>query len=144
MKPFFYSNNRETVIKGEKGNAETGDLCHTGSANGFPGGSLGLEDGRGGGGGGTGLPRDGGTAGRAGDGGPAAHTGVGGQHCLHIAVRKFINRHRLRRHRSQSECRRTLFWTVLRVSYLIPYFTCTRNEKSNNCFLLLNFCQEQI
>lgn len=34
------------------------NVTHTKSVIGFPGGSFGREDGRGGGGGGTGLPRD--------------------------------------------------------------------------------------
>lgn len=50
----------------------------TRSVIGFPGGSFGREEGRGGGGGGTGLPRDCGVAGRAGDEGPVADTSVCG------------------------------------------------------------------
>lgn len=55
-----------------------GHYTCTRSVIGFPGGSFGREDGRGGGGGGTGLPRDCGVVGRAGDEGPAAHTSVCG------------------------------------------------------------------
>lgn len=63
--------------KRQKRNEKT--LC-TSSAIGFPGGSFGREDGRGGGGGGTGLPRDCGVAGRAGDEGPVTHQCVRLEH----------------------------------------------------------------
>lgn len=73
---YFHRLTTSLLVRKMQGQRSNLGATHTRSGIGFPGGNFGREDGRGGGGGGTGLPRDCGVAERAGEDGPEGQSSV--------------------------------------------------------------------